>query len=1066
MSKAQIKLSYNASDPGSDVSVAADGTYSIVGGGSLRLWTKDGSVVRDRRDVAHAGDFVNADTAYTASQLGIGSDRKVTLWAEALRPSQTLADIRIVARLNPDVNGPFGFGVADAVRLTAFGMEMDQVDASGTLTPADGAAVSTPSPTISLGSFTVQNLHFSSDFSGIIGDVHFTGSIDDAASDLIAGDQGTIQTLSVFAGSSDTPIGTINVTVTKSAGSASLLKPYDFSGTFDGTLSNIDLQPGWNAFRLQAVNAYGFTGTVDVSANVDAEPPADDNIDVQLAFSADPYLDSTSDVTITATFTDNGGVPVTATYTRSPDHPMIFGNVLADFIDLGANTQIFHNGQPDQRIITLTNGQLGLSGEPIVFDKTTDTSNILAGTTLITAEDRPDYKNYTLSLAGTSDPISSGPSDISPYVIKLDGPGGLLASMQSVRTDTGAFPIGLAPDGVSYLMKTADNSRPAILLFTQAPPGAALPDIPAREFTITGAAQYTAGVVVGFTQGGVGMVSGLVNVAKALPGAIGSLYRYELNLGIRFIDGDDFHQERALAAKSWAAITTASQIIQLVSQNDASVIQAIYTGDYEPLNSLSPELKLVVESTVELFENLSDQFLLMSSYEQGKVVGQVIFQIISLVGGYDVAWQVWQSAGHDLRTHVSAVLDRWMTLPCAKARPSGMALDAMRVQLLNVARRRERDPQPFLRRLLEVEPPHSAGGSAPEGSSQAIWNDVSLGLLSPNWDLIISAWSTLTIPFRGVIRNVTAGDVTPPQNLAEPADFAWLDRISSRPRLPAERLLKAYRDLPPVAAAALVRVLLDQYAQWRLASLVPSEGCGQTINFIPYVLAELACFHTPFDAGTLEHIAAMKITYPEGIFRQDDSIPQGKNKLHFLNHGIALIQAAKRMSASPPAVRAGHAELLHLEASVNPLMILLDADLTRDEMAFLKLNGTRIRICDWPSYSDTLCFTKIDLDGGAKLLGDHQPPDIDKYYKGPLSPFVDDRPLVSPFEGTRAAGGIGAEYHIGGVPNWEQEPDIPLSPVDAQPMTFIAQFPHPNDGTAYVFLDYRNLIATVLTQWD
>jgi len=57
LSKAQIKLSYNASDPGSDVSVAADGTYSIVGGGSLRLWTKDGSVVRDRRDISACRGF-------------------------------------------------------------------------------------------------------------------------------------------------------------------------------------------------------------------------------------------------------------------------------------------------------------------------------------------------------------------------------------------------------------------------------------------------------------------------------------------------------------------------------------------------------------------------------------------------------------------------------------------------------------------------------------------------------------------------------------------------------------------------------------------------------------------------------------------------------------------------------------------------------------------------------------------------------------------------------------------------------------------------------------------------
>jgi hypothetical protein len=33
-------------------------------------------------------------------------------------------------------------------------------------------------------------------------------------------------------------------------------------------------------------------------------------------------------------------------------------------------------------------------------------------------------------------------------------------------------------------------------------------------------------------------------------------------------------------------------------------------------------------------------------------------------------------------------------------------------------------------------------------------------------------------------------------------------------------------------------------------------------------------------------------------------------------------------------------------------------------------------------------------------------------------------------------------------------------------MTFVAQFPHPNGGTGYAFLDPLNLIAAVVTQYD
>ena len=43
---------------------------------------------------------------------------------------------------------------------------------------------------------------------------------------------------------------------------------------------------------------------------------------------------------------------------------------------------------------------------------------------------------------------------------------------------------------------------------------------------------------------------------------------------------------------------------------------------------------------------------------------------------------------------------------------------------------------------------------------------------------------------------------------------------------------------------------------------------------------------------------------------------------------------------------------------------------------------------------------------------------------------------------------------------------VPNSPVDGQPMTFVAQFGHPVSGTAYLFLDRLNLVATVVRQWD
>jgi hypothetical protein len=132
-------------------------------------------------------------------------------------------------------------------------------------------------------------------------------------------------------------------------------------------------------------------------------------------------------------------------------------------------------------ITAITRAQLDLPFELIVFNKTSDNSMTFTRITFITEEDRPDYHKFTLSLAGVSNPISSGPGDFNPYVLKLDGPNGLLANVQSLTGDGAAFPVGLSSGVNSYLMKTADGSRPAVLLMTRSAARPAFPTHPDDE---------------------------------------------------------------------------------------------------------------------------------------------------------------------------------------------------------------------------------------------------------------------------------------------------------------------------------------------------------------------------------------------------------------------------------------------------------------------------------------------------------------------------------------------------------------------------------------------------------
>jgi len=440
------------------------------------------------------------------------------------------------------------------------------------------------------------------------------------------------------------------------------------------------------------------------------------------------------------------------------------------------------------------------------------------------------------------------------------------------------------------------------------------------------------------------------------------------------------------------------------------------------------------------------------------------------------AWAKWQDLDASTRQLASTIIDLWLDTLAPNALPAELEHETLCVQLFNIAGARGREPFSFLNSLKEVPPPRLEGGwrcglhfSALKGSVNTVWEDPMLGLVEgQDWIRLSATWSNLTPDFKQLLAQVMAIEGTSPRAMSTPQDIAWLDRLR-RTFPPAQEVLKAYQRLSNTEAFEIADLLINQHIAWRSAGIISDAGGFQMAKeYAPYALCRLACLSGPLDQGLLAKASSAQIRYPDPILTEDE---RARRRRFTLGQGIALIElkpkeAEIRTASSPPAVRAGHADLLHLPEKKNPLFVLLDADLTRSELSFLKLKGTRLRICDWASHSDHHCFTKVDLNGGVELLGGHEPPEIDKYFRGPFVHFLDDRLLITPFEGTREATGLGAEFRLGGVPNWEQWSDVPLSPVDAQPMTFLAQFPHPNGGTAYLFLDFRHLIATVVTQWD
>lgn len=305
--------------------------------------------------------------------------------------------------------------------------------------------------------------------------------------------------------------------------------------------------------------------------------------------------------------------------------------------------------------------------------------------------------------------------------------------------------------------------------------------------------------------------------------------------------------------------------------------------------------------------------------------------------------------------------------------------------------------------------------------------------------------------------------------------------------------LAALASLSEAEADAYAAFLLDQQQAWQEAGVASSRPFEFVI---PDRLAELAAFHGPLASNKREraeelsasHRQAIKLQPGEDLSQKATDIYGQKGlKISYLPSGVTLEELGQVEPLAGP-VAAGHLGFLSVgiskrkgssifnlfrgsrepkgaDSGDNVVLLVLDIDLTSPDMAFLGLKGTRLRICDRASWGgfETPLFTRVSLDGGVELLEalDHPPCDLSGVTG---DRFAVGRPLLSPFEGLRSAGRLGSEWKIGGAANWDQYPEDPVSPVSGAAMTFIAQFEHPLGGKAYCFLDYENLIATVIEQ--
>lgn len=629
-SQVRLQFDYSGSDPaGVTTTTSESGTVYTPADGHLRLWIKDGGQARGKSGLADGGDYITPDHVFDASALGLGGgNRKVTLWLEAIRPSTDLGDGRIKVSLDPDGSGPIGFIVSDAVRVTTFRTRFVQVAEGGGLSPVENVEVSHPTPVFSNVSVSIVpgSLRTNADKTKILGDIRVSGDLDDAASDLIAGDAGKIGSVQAFLNGADTLLATITTSVTKGQGGSSLLKPYDFSATFSTTLTGVELNPGWNLFHLSATNAYGLSGFAEVSAEVVVTPPPDGATDIRLELQGDPYTDSTAG--ILASFRRDGGswsAPVLLRRQGAFDeHRFGGGNVVVDFDGMAP----FDPLKPDERTAAVTNPALDLGGEVVRLRETSNNGGVLEGVHLSEEFDRVDYTDYTFRVGAVSDVTASGAGDFNPFLIEVQGPSGLrdLVSDASIANQT--YDV-VAYEGGHYLA-LPNTGSPRPFLLAQAPALATPPQQDAEKRD--GTWNYVQGLGTGLLDTGIDLWDGVTSLAR---GAWHVARNYNpFTVGYRLVVGQDIvtveDQQRLYAV--WDTAEALWGVADHIMKDDHDFVLAILTGDNEELNRLGEKYSLAFEYAVEILQAINEVvvqgFVNLDDFTLGRIVGRVLGETV------------------------------------------------------------------------------------------------------------------------------------------------------------------------------------------------------------------------------------------------------------------------------------------------------------------------------------------------------------------------------------------------------------------------------------------------------
>lgn len=616
----KVTFTYSASDPaaigreGDDVS----GYRFTPAAGGLRIWTKDGANSRKSASVADNGDFVATGTEYNSEDLGFGGDEEkttVTFYLEGIRPSNSLADQSISVAVGAET---------DIIKVVVFGSKLVRVTGSDSVVEAGGRVMfSHPSPVVSVSECALSNVRPSDDGLKLLGTLSIAGTVTSSICDLVEGSAGEITQVNVFVNGTTTADLSLSTQVTKSVSPESLLRPFPFSGSFEGTIHDLELDLGNNTITVSAADSvpkFQISGYSEHSVVVEASPPMQTVVDATVSIQLDSVVPeiprvmsltlNSGDETISCELIETGtgsnnylneteGVQVRFT-TLLPSATVRWGNSL---YRLDFQLTAVENSNPPTWVGTKSH----IKG-PLEFS---------------------DWGGWTFTTEVSSHIASSNGGSLNCYAVQLAGPKEFWPLIEKIDWAGSERRIVKGPNETFYISANGDNDRVGTFEVLPATP----PQSPAPPDDDTDAWNFTKGFCRGFFDGGVDLVEGAGHLIKTLFKA--GLRYNPIGIAYTTIWGDKFESEKRFVSETAGLVTALAGMLLNLQSDYANYVVSLLSGDEDSTQAVSKPYLDAFKGCAELLgavmQAAAEKVGSADAKQIGYYTGRATFEIVTLV---------------------------------------------------------------------------------------------------------------------------------------------------------------------------------------------------------------------------------------------------------------------------------------------------------------------------------------------------------------------------------------------------------------------------------------------------